>query len=419
MAVDLSSVNPLSPEFQQCPFPHYQAMQAEAPVFQVPGTNMFMVTRHEDMVPILRDTTTFSSAFNTGSSPVDADVIDRVKEIMSAGWPQVPTMLTIDPPWHTRFRGTIAAFFTPKPIAALRGSMVDIVNGLIGEWSDGDEFDFVKSFGVRLPIFAIADVLNVPNDRLDDFKRWSDDAIIGIGANPTADQRVEAMRGILQFQHYFAPRLEACRAAPIGDLMSAIACAEIDDGNGGKRQLEMAEMLSIVQQLLVAGNETTTKALTEGIRLLAENPEEWRKLKADPAGRAGIVTEEVLRLATPTQGMFRVVTADTNISGTDVAKGSLLVLVYSAANRDRTVFGDEPDSFDPDRAALKEHLAFGKGIHFCIGAPLSRLEMQVAFELLATRVDQFELLPTNDFEYHPSFVLRGLKRLDVRVSLST
>jgi cytochrome P450 len=321
-------------------------------------------------------------------------------------------MLTVDPPWHTRYRGTVAPYFTPRPIAALRPAVEEIVDRLIDTWIDEGRIEFVERFGVPLPIEAIAYVLNVPAERMADFKRWSDDAIASIGAVPSDERRIEAQLGILEFQHYFAEQLEDRRRDPRGDLMSDLVQAEIDTDDGTKRPLEMPEMLSILQQLLVAGNETTTKALTEGMMLLAGKPEEWEALKADPAGRAAIVTEEVLRLATPTQGMFRKVTRDTEIDGVPVPAGARLVVMYSAANRDPEVF-DDPDDFDPGRENLKEHLAFGKGIHFCIGAPLSRLEMQVAFERLASRLDQLRLTEDNALEYHPSFVLRGLKRLEI------
>ena len=264
-----------------------------------------------------------------------------------------------------------------------------------------------------LPVEVIAHVLNVPLDRMADFKRWSDDSIAAIGARISDDRRVEAQEGIVAFQQYFAEQLEQRRAHPQGDLLSDLVGAEIDTDEGGRRPLDMAEMLSIVQQLLVAGNETTTKALTEGVRLLAEHPEQWEALRADPAGRAPLVVEEVLRLSTPTQGMFRLVTEDTEIDGMPVPKGARLVLVYSAANRDPAVWGDDPDRFDPDRPNLKDHLAFGKGIHFCIGAPLSRLELQVAVEALARRLRTIRLTRPDTLEYHPSFVLRGLTRLDV------
>ena len=411
-------VNPFDPQFQQCPYPHYRQMQAETPVYHVPGTNMHLVTRHHDMVPVLRDTATFSNGFQTGTAPNSA-VAERLRAVQTRGWPHVATMLTIDPPHHTRFRGTVAAYFTPRRIAKLRPDVEGIVDRLLGGFADGEEMNLVTRFAVPLPIEAIAAVLNVPATRMDDFKRWSDAHIISIGALPSDDERVAAQELIVDFQHYFAEQLTARKGSSQQNLLSDLANATIDDDEGGRRPLEMAEMLSITSQLLVAGNETTTKAITEGVRLLAEYPDQWAKLRADPAGRAPLVVEEVLRLSTPTQGMFRVATKDADVAGCPVPKGDWLVLSYSAANRDVTVFGDDPDRFDPDRPELKEHLAFGKGIHFCIGAPLSRLEMQVAFERLARRAESIELLDTNTFEYHPSFMLRGLKRLDVRIRLES
>ena len=409
--VSLEGFNLFDPVVQQCPHAYYAAMREQTSVFNVPGTDFYLVTRHDLIVPILRDTATFSNNFLTGEAPT-GPVVDRLREIAAKGWPPMATMLTVDPPWHTRYRGTVAPYFTPRPIAALRPAVEEIVDRLIDTWIDEGRIEFVERFGVPLPIEAIAYVLNVPAERMADFKRWSDDAIASIGAVPSDERRIEAQLGILEFQHYFAEQLEDRRRDPRGDLMSDLVQAEIDTDDGTKRPLEMPEMLSILQQLLVAGNETTTKALTEGMMLLAGKPEEWEALKADPAGRAAIVTEEVLRLATPTQGMFRKVTRDTEIDGVPVPAGARLVVMYSAANRDPEVF-DDPDDFDPGRENLKEHLAFGKGIHFCIGAPLSRLEMQVAFERLASRLDQLRLTEDNALEYHPSFVLRGLKRLEI------
>jgi cytochrome P450 len=420
--VTLDGFNPFSEAVQQCPHLYYRAMQDQAPVFAVQGTDLFMVTKHEMVTPILRDTVTFSNRFGSAGEMPKGDVVDRIKEVLATGWPQVPTMLTIDPPYHTRFRGTVAAYFTPKRLADVVAPVRAIVERLLDEIPAGT-FDLVPRFAVPLPIEAIAQVLNVPADRLADFKRWSDDSIANIGSVITDDRRVEAYRGIVEFQHYFAEQLERRKAEPCGDLMSDLVQAVIDtdplaDGTPGpKRPLEMAEMLSIVQQLLVAGNETTTKSITEGVRLLAENPHVLAKLQADPAGYAPLVTEEVLRLSTPTQGMFRVATTDTELGGVTIPKGSRLVVVYAAANRDASVWGDDPDRFDPDRPNLKEHLAFGKGIHFCLGAPLSRIELNAAFEAIGRRVERIELADTNDYRYHPSFMLRGLVHLDVSFTM--
>ncbi len=412
--VTLDHFNPFNEAVQQCPHPYYREMQRQTPAFQVEGTNLYLITRHELITPILRDTTTFSNNFGAVGDMPSGDVVDQIKDVVAQGWPPVATMLTVDPPAHTRYRGTVATYFTPRRMAELRGPVEQIVHRLI-DALPSEAFDFVTAFAVPLPIEAIALVLNVPTDRMADFKRWSDDSIANIGSVISDERRIESFKGILEFQHYFAEQIERRRSEPCGDLMSDLVIAEIDDGNGGKRPLNMAEMLSIVQQLLVAGNETTTKALTEAMRLLAEHPHVWAKLQADPAGYAPLVTEEVLRLSTPTQGMFRVVTADTEIDGVPIAKGSRLVLFYTAANRDPKVWGDDPDRFDPDRPNLKEHLAFGKGIHFCLGAPLSRVEMQVALEVLATRLGSISLTDDNDFRYHPSFMLRGLVSLGVQV----
>ena len=203
---------------------------------------------------------------------------------------------------------------------------------------------------------------------------------------------------------------------PQDDLLTALLQARIDDDDPevtDKRPLDMPEMLSIVQQLLVAGNETTTKLLTETMRLLANHPDQWQRLKQD-RGRAANVIEEALRLSTPTQGMFRIATRDHELDGVHIPEGARLVIVFASANRDEAIYADA-DAFDPDRNGLRDHLAFGKGIHFCLGAALSRLEGKVALEELARLLDSVTLAESNRFEYFPSFLLRGLTRLDVDI----
>jgi cytochrome P450 len=413
--IDLERFDPFDANIQQCPHPHYAAMRASQPVFRVPGTNLFLVTRHDLVTPILRDPVTFSNRFGGPSGPVDGELGRRLAEVSAEGWPQVSTLLTEDPPRHTAYRSTINAAFSPKRIRELEPAIRAICDDLIDRCLAARRVEVVRDLAVPLPVRVIARVLDVPDDRLADFKRWSDDSTVAIGALVDDDTRVAAQRGIVELQHYFAAQLEDRRARPRDDVLSVLVAARIadpDDG-GRERPLDVPEMLSIIQQLLVAGNETTTKLLTEGVRLLAEHPDEWARLRADP-GRAAAVAEEVTRLAAPTQGMFRVVTRDTTIDGDDVPAGSMLVVMYAAANRDPAVF-PAPDAFDPDRANQKEHLAFGRGVHFCVGAPLARLESTIAFERLAARVAEIRLDPTNTFEYEPSFVLRGLVRLDVEL----
>lgn len=414
MAVDISTFNPFDPSTQQCPFPHYAQMREKAPVHPVPGLGVHLVTKHDLVMQVLRDPQTYSSLFGGAGMPLSSADREKFAEVMAAGYPRVPTMLTADQPDHTRYRRLVARAFHPKVIAEMEPIIRQITVELIESWIDKGRIEFVKEFGVPLPVRVIAKALNVPDDRLADFKRWSDDSIAGIGTNITLEQRLQAEYGVNEFQHYFAEQIELRRTNPQDDILTNLLNASIDDDDPevtDKRQLDMPEMLSIIQQLLVAGNETTTKSLTEMIRLLAENPEEWAALKAD-SSRAEKVFEETLRLSTPTQGMWRILTKDAELGGVQLTKGQRIIIVFASANRDEALY-DNPDEFQPMRDHLRENLAFGKGIHFCLGANLSRLEGKVAAEELSKRIDTITLSESNKYQYFPSFMLRGLTDLDI------
>jgi cytochrome P450 len=414
MAVDISTFNPFDPSTQQCPFPHYAQMREEAPVHPVPGLGVHLVTKHDLVMQVLRDPQTYSSMFGGAGMPLSSADREKFAEVMAAGYPRVPTMLTADQPDHTRYRRLVARAFHPKVIAEMEPIIRQITVELIESWIDKGRIEFVKEFGVPLPVRVIAKALNVPDDRLADFKRWSDDSIAGIGTNITLEQRLQAEYGVNEFQHYFAEQIELRRTNPQDDILTNLLNASIDDDDPevtDKRQLDMPEMLSIIQQLLVAGNETTTKSLTEMVRLLAENPEEWAALKADPS-RAEKVFEETLRLSTPTQGMWRILTKDAELGGVQLTKGQRIIIVFASANRDEALYNN-PDDFIPMRDHLRDNLAFGKGIHFCLGANLSRLEGKVAAEELSKRIDTITLSESNKYQYFPSFMLRGLTDLDI------
>ncbi len=285
MTNDLATFNPFDPASMQCPFPHYAQMRAEQPVMLIESVGMYLVTNHELVMQVLRDPATYSSLFGGASMPLPSDARARMAEVMADGYPRVPTMLTADMPDHTRYRRLVSKAFTPKVIAELEPVIRSITTRLIDSWIDSGRIEFVEQFGVPLPVEVIAHALNVPDSRMADFKRWSDDSIAGIGTNISLDQRLEAERGVNEFQHYFAAELDRRRTEPQDDLLTALLNARIDDDDPDvtdKRELDVPEMLSIIQQLLVAGNETTTKLLTETMRLLAENPDEWAQLQAGP-----------------------------------------------------------------------------------------------------------------------------------------
>ena len=415
-ASTLDGFNPFDPVTLQCPFPHYAAMRAIDPVHEVAGVGLFLVTRHDLVLDVVRDPVTYSNRFGGAAMPMSKEDTARLIEVFAEGYPRVPTMLTADPPDHTRYRRLVTKAFTPKVIASMEPAIREITTRLLDAALAKRSIELVEEFAVPLPVEVIARILNVPDARLADFKRWSDDSIAGIGTALDIDGRVAAERGVNDFQRYFAEQLELRRTDPRDDVLTDLLNASVgsDDGVADDRPLDLAEMLSIIQQLLVAGNETTTKMLTEMVRLLAEHPDEWRAVQGDPE-RVDRVVEETLRLATPTQGMFRIVTKATTLGGVDLPAGTRLVVVYASANRDESLFVD-PDAFRPERDNLKEHLAFGKGIHFCLGAALSRLEGRVALQEIVKRVEAIRLSEDNELRYFPSFMLRGLTSLNVELT---
>ena len=423
-SVSLEGFKLLDPAVQQCPHLYYEKMREEHPVYstEVAGVPIVLVTRYDDVLEIIKDTDTFSSETGGGAAmPVNAELADRIRKLYKeeGGYKRIGTMLTIDPPDQTRYRKLVNKAFTARAVSSLEPNIRDISSGLIDSIINEDKGEFVKKFAVPLPVRTIAKALNVPEDRLADFKRWSDDNIAAIGTALSDDQRLVHEKGIIEFQHYFAEQFEKRRENPEDDILTNLLNARIDkdeDPDLPDEPLTMEEMLSIISQLVVAGNETTTKTLTEMMRLLGENPEQWKMLRDDPE-RAGKVVEETIRMTTPTQGFWRFAKRDVEVAGTKIAAGTRMVVMFASANRDESVFPDG-DTFDPDRDDLFSHLAFGKGAHYCLGASLARLELRVALEELVKRIDSFELTAANNFDYLPSFMLRGLKSLEIEINPS-
>tara|TARA_B100001142_G_scaffold150261_1_gene151083 strand:- start:1168 stop:2451 length:1284 start_codon:yes stop_codon:yes gene_type:complete len=423
-SVSLEGFKLLDPAVQQCPHLYYEKMREEHPVYstEVAGVPIVLVTRYDDVLEIIKDTDTFSSETGGGAAmPVNAELADRIRKLYKeeGGYKRIGTMLTIDPPDQTRYRKLVNKAFTARAVSSLEPNIREISSGLIDSFINEDKVEFVKKFAVPLPVRTIAKALNVPEDRLADFKRWSDDNIAAIGTALSDDQRLVHEKGIIEFQHYFAEQFEKRRENPEDDILTNLLNARIDkdeDPDLPDEPLTMEEMLSIISQLVVAGNETTTKTLTEMMRLLGENPEQWKMLRDDPE-RAGKVVEETIRMTTPTQGFWRFAKRDVEVAGTKIAAGTRMVVMFASANRDESVFPDG-DTFDPDRDDLFSHLAFGKGAHYCLGASLARLELRVALEELVKRIDSFELTAANNFDYLPSFMLRGLKSLEIEINPS-
>jgi len=413
--------DPYDPGTIQCPYPAYSRMRAESPVLRLPaeslgreGDYIYCVSTHELVSKVLTDWRTFSSKFGSARGSMPAEVQERIAEVRAAGWPDVPTMLTADPPEHNRYRRLVGKAFTVRRVQSYREAIRDICDDLVDGFGAGGRIDFVTAFAVPVPVRTIAHALGVPQERAADFKRWADLSVAPIGRDLTEDQWVESYEAIVEQQQYFAAELEARREEPRDDLLTDLLNAVLapEDGIEGE-PLNMAEMLSIIRQLAVAGSETTTSLLSDTMVLLAGAPESWEALRGDPAAVATVV-EEGLRWSTPNQGLYRIATCDTELGGVAIPQGSTVWVMFGSANRDGDVF-DAPDDFCPGRENVDKHVAFGKGMHFCLGASLARLEAQVALETLSERVSSFSLADPESLTYVPSYVLRGLERLDLDI----
>jgi cytochrome P450 len=412
----LAGFDPFAAPVIADPTPWYALMRKEQPIFRVPGQGFYLVTRYEDVMTAVRDTDTFSNRFTSPGLALGRGspaIQEEVNAILAAGYPRTPTLLTNDPPAHTRFRRLVARAFTPRRVGSWLPAIDRLSDELIAVFAGRGSVELVSEFAVPLPIGVIADALGVPRDMQPTFRRWTDDSTDLIGADVTDERRLDAARGLVEFQTYFAAELDDRRRSPRDDFLTDLLQATVEgdeDGLDDIRPLDTPEMLSILHQLLVAGNETTTTLLAESMRLLIANPAEYARVAADADGSyAAAATEEALRLCAPAQGMFRVVTRDTVLGGVDLPAGATAILMYASANRDETQWPDA-DSFCPGRDGVRHHLSFGNGIHFCVGAALSRAEAHAALPRLCRALPHARLT-TETLDYKPSFVLRGLRSL--------
>jgi cytochrome P450 len=412
-AVDYNRYDPFAPEMQQNPFPWYAALRENAPLWRHPATGILFVSRHAAACRVFAEPNLFSSRMASQPTLGSSEVATKIREIEKDGFPRVSTMLTEDPPLQTRYRKTVGKALSTRRILALEGKIRELSDEILDGWPARGRVDVMQSLAIPLPIRVIGHFLCMKPEVFQHVKRWSDSSVAGLGVMITDEDRIRAARDVVELQKYWASEFEERLARPNDDILSALTQAEFEDETGAERRLNMGEMISIIQQLMVAGNETTTKVINETFKLLLENPTWFARMQRD-ASVIPAVVEEALRLSSPNQGMFRFVTADTELEGERVAKGSVIWLMFGSANRDESVFPD-PDKFDPGRPNLKDSLAFGRGAHFCIGAPLARLELRVLFEQVAKRVASFALPAGYALAYEPSYILRGLAGLELDV----
>ncbi|MBI3256829.1 MAG: cytochrome P450 [Actinobacteria bacterium] len=392
------NLNFFDPEVIANPFPHYEEMHAQGPVVRNDLFGAWMVPSHHHALEVLKNPGMFSSV---GIAQMATDRVDAF------GGAQ--TMLFADPPDHERLRGVVQQAFTPRAIGRLEPRVREIVDELLGPVHEGDSIDVMDRLAYPLPVIVIAEMLGVPAADRPLFKEWSDALVNGMSETAGMDDQSRSREAGEELRAYFGREIAARRLKPLDDLVTRMVRANEVEGT-----LSDDELLASCVLLLVAGNETTTKFIGNMALYLAGHPDVRAKLAADPS-KAPRAFEEMVRLAGPVQATVRVARGDTRIGATPVAAGETVFVMLAAANRDSSVFVD-PTRADIDRWP-NPHLGFGHGIHFCIGAMTARLESQIAFERLLQIAPDYELEVAADaLHYAPSFFLRGLERLPVRMT---
>jgi cytochrome P450 len=402
--------DPYDPAWVKDPYGVYAELRRTNPVHRN-ALGFWVFTRHADCLAILRDRRSSSDGRNVDETAFRevrvADLpLEQGPEAMLA---EMAPFLFRDPPDHTRLRGLVQKAFTPRVVEGLRPRLEEICDGLLDEALERGEVDLVADYAYPLPVQIIVEMLGVPAEDHEQFRVWSHALARGLDPDfllpPEAVQ--QRLGAILSFVQYFASLIEQRRQKPGDDLLTRLIQAE-EQGD----VLTQAELLSTCILLLVAGHETTVNLISGGALTLIEHPEQLARVRDDPAVIRSAV-EEMLRFVCPVQLTGRVALEDMEVGGARIAKGEFSMLLIGSANRDPDAF-ESPETFDVTRTD-NNHLGFGFGIHHCLGAPLARLEAQIALPALLRRAPHLERI-TDDLSYKENIVLRGLESLPVRVS---
>jgi cytochrome P450 PksS len=402
----IPDLNITSSEFKADPYPFYARLRAEEPIHRVmlpDGQPAWLVTRYDDVVAVLKD---------------ERFLKDRLKALtpeQAAQFPWIPgvfrplmrNMLDLDPPDHTRLRGLVHKAFTPRLVEGLRPRIQELTDELLDAATGRGRIDLIRDFALPLPATVIAEILGVPARDRHKFHRWSRAVMV---ASLSLWHKLAAIPNVMAFLRYIRSLTRARRANPRDDLISALVAAE----EAGDR-LSEEELLAMVFLLLVAGHETTVNLIGNGTLALLRHPDQKERLLDDPSLIKSAV-EEFLRYDSPVEmATERAAREDVTIGGATIPRGEMVFVVIASANRDERQF-ERPDELDLAREPNR-HLAFGLGVHYCLGAPLARLEGQIAIATLLRRMPDLRLaVPPDRLRWRRGLVLRGLEELPVAFS---
>ena len=398
----LSIAQLLEPENLANPYPLYARLREQDPVMWDERTTAWVLTRHSDVYAVLRDPRFSAARMSIGTEWIPEELQAKLVPPVRAVMRQI---LFLDPPDHTRLRGLVSKAFTPRVVESLRPRIQALVDDLLDRVQPAGRVNFVQDFAYPLPAIVIAEMLDVPPEDRDLFIKWTGDfARLLDGFDMSFEGVIQALSGVSEFMDYFRAIVKQRRTAPRDDLLQAMISAE-EQGD----KLNEEELLGNCVLLLAAGHGTTTHLLSNGMLALLRNPEQLELWRTHPELASSAVVE-LLRYDSPVQLTSRHPKEDMEIAGKQISEGQEVLLSLGAANHDPALFS-APDQLILQRPAGR-HMAFGQGVHFCLGAPLARLETEIAFNTLLRRL-QAPHLATEELEWMPSLVFRGLRELPI------
>jgi cytochrome P450 len=413
--------DPFSDAQRENPYPAYAELRRHSPVTKIEKMGAYVIARYADVSYVLRHPELFSSRamqtamgsplFDGGSSPPSPAEMERLNQAIAAmpvsiaDWMATRSLIASDPPEHGHMRNLVNRGFTPRRIAELEKRVRAIARKTLGAFEDKADFDLVSELFTPLPVTVIAELLGVEPGRAADFKHWSDCVVTGSTGSAGKLSPAMMLEGTGGLLGYILDDVARRGGQPRNDLIGALMRAE--DGEAALTPLEIANFGLL---LLLAGNETTTNLLGNVLIALLDHPDELARVHRDPS-RIPALVEETLRYDSPIQFIFRETTQNVEIAGVAIPAGSVVITLLGSANRDEAQFPD-PDRFDISRDT-QGHVAFGLGVHFCLGASLARLEARVALEELLARYASFDRVAAR-VQYVDSYIVRGPKRLPVR-----
>lgn len=416
--VDLETASLTDPIIQARPTDYYWTMRNEDPVHYDERLGMWLVSRYEDIVALLRDPETFSDKMGY-EAQYASGFFDEFKTILEQeGGGFFPDVIKSDPPEHTRVRRLMDGAFTAHRVKSLEPAITDIVANLadqiVEKGTRGEVIDGVQEFAIPLTIAVICAQLGIEQYNGAKISRWSEAVTAQIGRMQNREQMIENARLICELQNFIIAEMQDRQAHPREDMISDLVHATTDEGG----KLTFAEAVSLVRALIIAGNDTTATAIGNLLYILATQPEIEQKLydHLDDDRYLSRFVEELLRYAPPVRGLAKMTTRETELGGQKLPKGAHMLVLYASGNDDEKQF-ECPREFDLDRSNVAHHVAFGVGIHRCIGASLARMEIKVAARELVRRARDFKLaIPVEQIAYQPTVATHQIAELPMTLA---